>query len=192
MKLRITTLIMVLALTTLSMYAQGEHLKFKGIPIDGTLREFTSKLEAKGYEKTTEGDNYIALQGSFAGYNDCSIIVYSLDKIDLVHTVAVMFPDYDSWSLLEGNYNNIKSMLTAKYGNPVICDEGFQRDYIRDDNSKMHELRMNRCDYSSTFATDSGIIILKLCHEFNKCYVLLGYADSINNIYKEASAIDDL
>lgn len=192
MRTRIITLLMVLALTTLSVFAQGEHLKFKGIPIDGTLKEFTSKLKAKGFEKTTEGNNYIAFQGSFAGYNDCSIIVYSLDKIDLVHTVAVMFPDYDSWSLLEGNYKNIKSMLTKKYGNPVMCEEGFHRDNIRDDNSKMYEFKMNRCDYSSTFVTDSGMIILKLCHEFNKCYVLLGYADGINNVLKEATAIDDL
>ena len=182
-----------MTLVSLSMFAQNEHLKFKGIPIDGTLKDFTTKLIAKGYVLTSVDDNITSLKGSFAGYNDCSILVYGLDNTDLVYTVAVMFPYYKSWPLLEGNYNNIKSMLTTKYGEPVLCHEEFQRSTPpRDDMSKYNELMLGRCDYSATFKTDNGLIILKLCNEDLKCYVLLGYLDDINSSLGKAAAIDDL
>ena len=29
--------------------AQTEHMKFKGVPMEGTLQTFTSKLKAKGW-----------------------------------------------------------------------------------------------------------------------------------------------
>ena len=29
--------------------AQTEHMKFKGVPMEGTLQTFTSKLKAKGF-----------------------------------------------------------------------------------------------------------------------------------------------
>lgn len=30
-------------------YAQSEHLKFSGIPIDGTINQFQAKIVQKGY-----------------------------------------------------------------------------------------------------------------------------------------------
>jgi hypothetical protein len=176
------------------MFAQSEHLTFKGVPIDGTLSHFTYQLTQKGFEKVYSQEKASVLSGDFAGYSDCTIYVYTLDNQDLVHTVGVQFPSYDSWSLLEGNYNNLKEMLTIKYGKPKSHTESFQRDYPpRDDNSKLHELKMDRCNYISTFETDNGTIVLKLSHEsVYKCYVILGYVDAINGLKKEAAAIDDL
>lgn len=45
------------------VYAQEEHLTFKGIPIDGTIKEFVSKLREKGFEfeedYSAEAKNFI-------------------------------------------------------------------------------------------------------------------------------------
>ena len=42
--------LLLFAIATLSTFAQttSEHLTFKGVPIDGTLTEFVSKLKQKG------------------------------------------------------------------------------------------------------------------------------------------------
>ena len=42
--------LLLFAIVTLSTFAQttSEHLTFKGVPIDGTLTEFVSKLKQKG------------------------------------------------------------------------------------------------------------------------------------------------
>ena len=84
-------------------------------------------------------------------------------------------------------------MLTTKYGNPLFSDEYFNTEYPpSDDGSKIRQLMLDRCNYSTSFSTDNGYIILKITHESYKCYVLLGYLDKINNAYKEEEAIDDL
>lgn len=40
---------LLLTLTVCLCSAQTEHMKFKGIPMEGTLQSFTLKLKAKGY-----------------------------------------------------------------------------------------------------------------------------------------------
>lgn len=35
----------LLAAFSVAAYAQGEHLTFKGVPIDGTLAEYTEKMQ---------------------------------------------------------------------------------------------------------------------------------------------------
>lgn len=36
----------------------GAHLKFKGIPLDGTLNTFVARLEADGFRKVSPGENW--------------------------------------------------------------------------------------------------------------------------------------
>ena len=49
--------------------AQTNHMKFKGIPMEGTLQSFTTKLKAKGYTPIGIQDGVSLLKGEFAGYN---------------------------------------------------------------------------------------------------------------------------
>ena len=37
------------------------HLKFKGVPIDGTLKEFISRMERKGFEHRVSNDSKIPI-----------------------------------------------------------------------------------------------------------------------------------
>ena len=37
------------------------HLKFKGVPIDGTLKEFISRMERKGFEHRVSTDSKIPI-----------------------------------------------------------------------------------------------------------------------------------
>ncbi|MCQ2200682.1 MAG: hypothetical protein MJZ27_01195 [Bacteroidales bacterium] len=175
-------------------FAQGsEHLTFKGVPIDGTLASFTQKLSTKGFKKIgTEGRSSI-LKGTFAGSDNCTVLVQAVDNKDLVYLVGVMFPSMNDWRRLEDDYFTLKEMLTKKYGEPVGSIEEFQHNYVNDDNSKLHELQMNRCNYETVFETDKGRIKLSIAHnDYLECYVILGYVDGSNGALSADAAYDDL
>lgn len=192
---RIITIILAVVFS-LSSFAQNDsrHLTFKGVPIDGTLNQFVTNMKAKGFAGTVNKDGTAALQGDFAGYKGCYIIVSTLQNKDLVSTIGVVFPQCDTWGTLEGNYLKLKEMLTTKYGEPAEVVEEFQSPRSADDdNSKMYELKMDRCNYQTLFRTEKGNIVLKLIHgDFGACHVLLGYYDKINGLEVEAAAMDDL
>ena len=184
----------VATLLSISVFAQSKHLTFKGVPIDGTLNQFVTKMKEAGFTGGIDKNGTALLKGDFAGYKDCYVIVYSLQNKDLVSTIGVLFPECSNWSTLEGNYNKLKEMLTTKYGEPAEEVEEFQNQYAsRDDHSKMYELTMDRCHYSTLFKTDKGNLVLKLgTDNYKGCHVLLGYYDKINGLEVEAAALDDL
>ncbi|WP_312343327.1 hypothetical protein [Chryseobacterium binzhouense] len=128
----------------------SEHLSFKGVPIDGTLNEYVSKMKQNGFTHIQTEDGTAILNGDFAGYKDCTIGVASLKQKDLVHKIAVIFPYKDTWSRLSTNYLDLKEMLTEKYGKPSDVVEKFDgNSQPRDDNSKMYEVKFDRCKYYS-------------------------------------------
>lgn len=95
-----------------ALLAQTEHLKFKGIPIDGTLEKFSEALIEIGFELNEDSkEDEMLLIGDFAGYKDCRVYVSTLDNIDLVNFVSVAFPDRDTWSSLLRDYTSLKDML---------------------------------------------------------------------------------
>ncbi|MFS0490924.1 hypothetical protein [Leadbetterella byssophila] len=188
-------LTLTFALTTMLTFAQtSEHLSFKGVPIDGTLDEYVSKMKKRGFSHLATEDGIAILKGDFAGYKDCTVGVSTLKQQDLVHKIAVIFPDKDTWSRLSTNYFDLKQMLTEKYGKPSDVVEKFDgNSQPRDDNSKMHEVKFDRCKYYSIWETDAGEIQLSIDHNsVTSCFVKLAYFDKINSAKIKAKAIDDL
>lgn len=193
MKLFFSTLLF--ALTTMLTFAQtSEHLSFKGVPIDGTLNEYVSKMKQNGFSHLGTEDGTAILNGDFAGYKDCHVGVSTLKQKDLVHKIAVIFPDKKTWSTLSGNYFDLKEMLTEKYGEPSESIEKFDTySQPRDDNDRMHQVGMDRCKYYSTWNTDKGEIQLSIGNNsFSSSFVRLAYFDKINSAKIKAKAIDDL
>ena len=118
-------LLMMVSLLTLTSFAQTEHMKFMGIPIDGSLKSFCSQLKKKGfdrdpYDKTIPKDSRIFI-GEFAGHNS-KVFVYSDAKSNNVHTVIVHIPSYEEDVALS-IYNNLKQMLIEKYSEDVGVKE---------------------------------------------------------------------
>lgn len=172
--------------------AQTGHLTFKGVPIDGTLNSFVSKLKQKGFSVLSSEKGIAMLKGDFASYKNCMVAVYEHES-GIVNRVAVMFPDKDTWDRLYGNYSNLKEMLTEKYGEPTSIEEFQNTSYNMDDNDRMHEVRMDRCQYISDWVTANGMIELRIEHQsVLGCMVVLVYADAENEAKVRSSAIDDL
>lgn len=96
--------------------------------------------------------------------------------------------------LFFSNYDNLKRLLTEKYGKPNEVVEKFQSSIeTEDDKSKMYEVKFDRCKYITTFETEKGTIQLSIEHEgVSKCFVRLAYLDKINGETIKKQALDDL
>ena len=196
MKTKILTLIFLL--TTMLTFAQqtSEHLSFKGVPIDGTLGDYVSKMKQNGFTELSKENGTSLLSGDFAGYKDCIVGVSTLKQKDLVCKIGVFFPEKDTWSTLFGNYSDLKEMLTEKYGKPYDVEEKFDTPSYsqpRDDERKMYEVKFDRCKYYSIWQTDKGKIQLSIDHSsVTSCFVKLAYFDKINSSIIKAKAKGDL
>lgn len=177
-----------------SAQTNNEHLTFKGVPINGSLNEYVAKMKSAGFTFMGKENGTALLQGDFAGFKGCFIVVSTLNTSDIVNTIGVVFPGGDDWSSLEKNYTSLKDLLTTKYGKPEECVEEFQYYKTPEDNStKLHCLQMDKCTYFTTFETPKGSIRLSLDHQdMNGCFVKLQYWDKINTDAIKAKAIDDL
>jgi hypothetical protein len=175
----------------ISLHAQDAHLKFKGIPIDGPLTEFVNKMKGAGFTHLGTKEGMAALQGDFAGYRSCTVAVFTVQPLNVVSMIGVVFRPRDNWADLESDYNFFKDMLTEKYGSPSVVVEEFDRS-PQDNNDKLYELQMNRCTWVSGFQTDLGKIELSIEYQDLQSRVVLRYRDKINTEKVRKQALEDL
>ena len=176
--------------------AQEEHLSFKGVPINGTLKQYTAAMVKAGFKSEgTTKDGVSMLSGDFAGYKGCIVGVSTLSNLDVVNRIVVLFPEKDTWSSLINDYEHLKSMLTTKYGNPEMNRELFTGYAGRtdDDGIKMMALHDEELEWFTVFTTDLGSIELSIVSaSYGKGMVRLGYFDKKNTDTVTQSALDDL
>ncbi len=187
--------IISLIIASLTSFGQSiEHLEFKGIPINGTLSDYTTKLKLEGFTVFDRSENMVVLTGDFAGYHEVLIGVVTTKYLDLVSSVKVIFPEQDTWSNLSSNYYRLKEMLSAKYGDPSEVSEFFETSVEpSDDFYRMHAVKFEQCKYWSIFETDKGSIQLSIEQEEGiHTFVLLAYFDRVNTEIIQKEAIDDL
>jgi len=172
------------------------HMKFKGVPIDGTLADFVGRMKRKGFKQEDIEDGTAVLSGDFADFKECTVYVSTLDNKDLVSRISVVFPLQDQWEYLYGDYKHLKGMLTEKYGKPSSCVEKFQRSYgigPNDDDDRMHYAKFDKCKYETHFKTDKGDVIVSIEHNgVSSCFVMLSYKDKINGDIIKEHAKEDL
>lgn len=197
MKKIIVSLIVVLS-TTISIAQLNNdstnHLAFKGVPIDGTLDQYVTKMKKSGFTDKGTENGIAILEGNFASYKNCVVGASTLKQKDLVSKITVMFSDRDTWSSLSSNYVDLKEMLTEKYGNPTDCVEKFQSySQPKDDESKMYEVKFDKCKYYTIYETEKGTIQLSIEHDgVMSCFVKLAYFDKINGETIKKEALNDL
>lgn len=193
--MKTSLLTLILSLTIMLTFAQtSEHLTFKGVPIDGTLDEYVSKMKQSGFKHIGTENKTAILNGDFAGYKGCYVGVSTLTQKDLVHKISVIFPERETWSTLSGNYFDLKAMLGEKYGEPKEVVEKFDSyPEPRDDERKMYRVKFDNCKYYSIWETDNGKIQLSIDPDgVTRCFVRLSYFDKINGQIIKAKTIDDL
>lgn len=179
-----------------ALMENSDHLKFKKVPIDGTLDNFVSRMKRNGFKVVDKQKGIATLSGDFADYKECTVYVETLDRKDLVARISVTFPPQDQWGHLYGDYKYLKELLIEKYGKPSSCTEKFQGPYgLRptDDADRMFYVKQDNCKYNTKFKTSKGEIALAIGHdEGSSCYVTLVYKDKINGSIIKQQAKDDL
>lgn len=95
-----------------------QHMKFMGIPLDGTIENFTLKLKAKGItydaalsKKLSPGSKLY--KGTFMGENATFVVMFNA-KSRLVFGVGVEL-SYSSLELAKTPFLNIAEQLHTKY-----------------------------------------------------------------------------
>ena len=96
-----------------------KHLRYMGIPINGTITQFQAKLIAKGcvHDKLTSnslGVGCRAFKGNFIG-NKVTIFVYYDENTKVVYRVKSVISKI-SENIADQKYEYIKNMLLQKYG----------------------------------------------------------------------------
>lgn len=108
------------------MSVHAENFNFLGIPINGPISTFQSKLLPKGFKLLqTENDGRL-YSGNFFS-KPVQIFVSYDSKIKTVYSVMVIFPDMK----VENNqafYDNLLKSLSEKY---VLVDEGKESKFTR-------------------------------------------------------------
>lgn len=141
----------------------NQHMTFKGVPIDGTLNEYVSKMKQDEFTLIEMEDGIATLRGDFAVYKDCRIRVATLKGKDLVSQITVDFPPQQSWTSLSSDYFNLKELFTEKYGDPTESVEKFDSPIEGSDGKrKLLELAMDGCKYYTIYETEKGSIKLTL------------------------------
>lgn len=190
-------IILVLIVSSLSLYSQ-EHLKFKGIPINGSLKSFVETLKTKGYSLVDSDKGIALLEGTFAGVESCTIYVVSTN--DLVWKVAAEFPSHDIWKEVKREYNNLKEAFAAKYG---VKPESMEKlpndeDYYSDGLGMMSlhsALEHEKAIYNSYFQIPNGLAVIAIKPDFHTSgclQVIIEYYDHINTNARDNQAIEDL
>lgn len=188
-------ILLICTATSFITFGQNEsdHLSFKGVPINGPLSEFVTKMKQAGFSFVDKRNDISILHGDFAGYKNCLITVTTVQPANIVNTIGVVFTKQEDWTALESDYDQLKSMLTEKYGEPSNIEESFQAPLPRTNRDKLYALSFDKCTWRTTYETPKGSIQLFLYKaSINQFHVMLKYFDKINTATVMSSAMDDL
>lgn len=177
---KIISLLVVLTMT-LGTMAQSQHLKFMGIPLNGTISAFHQKLVAKGYKPDVEynkqsGPGARSFKGTFFG-REAFINVFYNPKTKIVYR-AKAFLRYTSEEDMQSVYQELKVALGEKYSGALVSEgEGYGYEDM-------------------TYYVDEGRIDL-FCSKYDDSYptyynVHVDYWDDINSKKNEDKNMDDL
>ena len=162
-----------------------KHLKFAGIPIDGSLQTFGEQMQKKRFRLLYEDNEILIYRGPHAGKKDCLIYVYAHPENGVVYMVGVNYGAEDKWAKLKYRYMQLKTRMTSMFGEPVLCTEVFHTpESPRTDSQKMNLIREDKLEYVSGFRTSNGLISVQIVHsakvDKDKASVILYYTDRVN------------
>ncbi len=173
----------------LSISAQ-EHMKFMGIPLDGTIDNFALKLKAKGVTYDAARSKSLppgskSYNGTFMG-EKATFVVYFNTKSKVVFGVMVDMP-FSSTELAYTPFKNIAEQLLKKYPKAV---------YQANKNSKGNMDGLSFSIPNETETKRMGLIIQTLCPSKSllddDCNINLMYTDVENFQKSEEINNEDL
>ena len=148
-------------------------IKFLGIPIEGTKKEITSKLQAKGYEYDSYND---CLTGEFNGSN---VAIYIHTVNNQVWRLCIV----DDWSSSETDikirYNKLFEQFSSN-GKYISVGKGKLTDY--DDIS--YEMNVNKKRFEAVFEpvdkSINGLVWYMIREQYGEYRIYMFYENNDN------------
>lgn len=157
------------------------HISFLGIPLNGTVEDFSLRIEERGFNIVKERESSIIFAGTFANELVKLELIFS-PKTKTVCKITIDFPEKDIWSQLRSDYLEKKSLYQSKY---FLSDEYefFSYPYEEGDGYEMRAIVQEKCRFISFYSTVGGRIWVEIC---KNCCIRITYEDTINiHIAKE-------
>ena len=191
MKTLLKILILFMGFLTASS-ANAQHLEFMGIPLNGTIANFQSKLLKKGCRIMKDNSRYPVgirgFNGVFAG-DKADIFVYYNPKTQIVYQARVAIDCDGDKEEANNLFNRYKDLLYKKYGEVSLTSDML-------DEQKEFEYSFMVCQPPIQEGSKllGGIIVsIKDLQTYPWNYkVVIDYTDIDNFSKNEESEIDDL
>ena len=181
MKKILALLLVMVSFVGLAQDGTSQHMKFKGIPIEGSMTEFCRKLKAKGFTSIGQDGNVSLFTGDFTG-REATVGVTAADDGKNVFAVVVLFDPSDEWNDLVNTYGYYKDLYER---NPSHLDSN---------TGLMIQLQEGTVTYYSAWEVDGGDIQLSIekSSEMYEGVVTIRYRDSQNVEAKIQSDLEDI
>ena len=183
-----TLLITLCCLFSIIIQAQTEHLKFMGIPLDGSISAFQSKLQAKGIKYDAESSRQLkagcrSFKGSFSG-EKADFYVYYNEKTKVVYRAKAVITCFDK-ERGEEKFYTFRSMLKTKYSDGIAEDgeqEGHPALSILVPDSKQEK----GLGYVSMYINNPPYSFM------DEVYLHIDYEDASNRMVNQENIMEDL
>ena len=167
-------LIITLCLCVFSGYSQ-EHLRFKNVPMDGTVTNFAATLKKQGFAIAEEKRNLFVLTGTFIN-RPCEVRKKKKKKTAAIWKVVVLLPTVKDWAPLKIDYMSLKNAFVDKYGEGKSY-EFFSKPYAEGESDEMEALSFGRCHYITYWEKPEGTVALQITTEGR---ITITYEDALN------------
>lgn len=172
---------LVISLIAISASAQ-EHLKVKGIPIDGSTTSFIAKLKAAGLKtnaRLTEAIGSPILEGDFANLSNCKFSFLETSN-GTVCKVLIMSNYITGWFSCKNKYDDLKELLSTKYNVDGVY-EVFKSPYEEGDGYELSAISQEKGLWETYFSCPEGHISISIeASNTKEGYISVIYEDQTN------------
>lgn len=165
------------------------HMKFKGIPIDGSPSAFAARMTEAGFKCI----NISTFTGKFAGVEGATIKP-SVGE-GLVYKVVVTFPSQQHWFEAKQRYMTFKSWFEWKYvWKPAYVRHKLSKAFPEGSGQEAWGFENGSSQYETVFEFVDGTARLYIEYEKRRggLCVCVDYIDRINSIFVEEADMSDL
>lgn len=172
-----------MCMSFLTIFSQ-EHMTFQGIPIDGTIKEFTKQMKKHGFKLELRGENGYFFKGRYITSSDFVGVYYS-PKSKTVWKVCAWvnfsnMTNTESWAKTKGNYDYVVSLFSEKYNTAKKETIAyFEAPYEEGDGNEIAGILNGKCNYITQFnlpygsvqvdiSTISQGLITRVLEDYNK------------------------
>ena len=169
-----TILISFFLVLSLSSTAQTDHVRFLGIPLDGTIQQFQENLTGNGCSFDQKTSSLLptgvrTFKGVFAGH-DAQLFVFYDETTNLVYQAQAVITCHGE-EACEEVFHDINNQLQAKYGT-LLSTKSIQFGHESYGYSILSEQRV--------VMGDAGIFVTKNENTPDEYSVYVQYTDTAN------------